>query len=315
MKRILIIVPFVIAVILTGCLKDKPNVDFSKDGVVAEITTASTSPTQNEPAAGLDNFKFANLTLPSTSPDPVEVMFTVNIASTNAPTKDIPITLAIDQQALANYISDPNNVQYEVFPDSTYAVQSLTGTVKAGNNNRLDTFYITFYPWKVDPAASYMLPLTITSAPGCTISGNLGTIYFHVVGNPLAGPYDVVGTRYNYSGVIGYNGGAIPAGYVSTAASPSPKTASPTTPTDVVMDYANLGGNGYQYVIHYDPKISTTAITVTANSTLAGAVSNFKVTLQTYDPVTRIIHITSTYNNGAGGSGSDRVIDEVFTHQ
>jgi hypothetical protein len=314
MKRFLIIISCVI-VVLTGCLKDKPNVDFSNLGQVAEISTASTAPTANEPASGLAYISSANLTLPSAQTDPDTVWFTVNIASDNPPSKDVPITLAVDQQALANYIADPTHVQYEVFPDSTYTLPTLTGTVKAVNKNRLDTFYVIFYPWKVSPAASYMLPLSITQATGCTISGNLATIYFHVVGNPLAGPYDVVGTRYNYVGVIGYNGGPIPAGYTGTVASPSPKSASPLDPTDVVLDYANLGGNGYQYVIHYDPSVSTTAITVTANSTLAAAVSNFKVTTQTYDPTTKIIHITSTYNNAAGGSGNDRVIDEVFTHQ
>jgi hypothetical protein len=38
----------------------------------------------------------------------------------------------------------------------------------------------------MDPTKDYMLPISITAAPGTTISGNMSTIYFHVVGNLLA---------------------------------------------------------------------------------------------------------------------------------
>jgi hypothetical protein len=313
MKRILIIVPFVIAVVLTGCLKDKPNVDLSKTGVVAEIGTANTAATVNEPASGLAYFNNANLSFPDTNS--YTVWFTVNIASDNPPTKDIPITLAVDQQALANYISNPDNVQFVVFPDSTFTISSLTGTVKAGNKNRLDTFFVTFNPQKISPAFSYMLPLSITAAPGCTISGNLGTIYFHIVGNPLAGTYNVTGVRYNYTGIIGYNGGPIPAGYVSTTSFPGTSAGVPVDPTDLALDFANLGSSGYQIIVNYDPSVSTTAISVSENAYMQTQVSNFKVITQTYDPVARVIHVVSTYNNAPNAAGNDRIVDETYTHQ
>jgi hypothetical protein len=311
MKKIFSILPVIALIFFTGCLKDKPNVDFSGLGVMSEITTASTSATVNAPAAGLDFFTGANLSF-SDPVAPATVWFTVNIASPNVPSKDIPITVAVDPQALNTYISNPNNVQYSIFPDSTFSFATKTGTVRSGH--RLDSFFVTFYPAKIDPTKSFMLPISITSAPGTTISGNFGTIYFHKVGNPLAGTYNVTGTRYNYSGVIGYTGGPIPAGYISTAASPSPKVAVPLDPKTITLDYANLGGNGYQYQIAWDPANPNT-VAVTPNSTLGGAVSNFLVTTHTYNPATKTIHITSTYNNGANGSGSDRVIDETFVHQ
>ena len=84
------------------------------------------------------------------------------------------------------------------------------------------------------------------------------------------------------------------------------------SPTVITLDYANLGPNGYQYVVTYT---APSTITVAANATLAAAVSNFTVFVQTYDPATKTIHILSSYNNGANGSGSDRIIDETFVHQ
>ena len=158
-----------------------------------------------------------------------------------------------------------------------------------------------------------MLPISITDASGKSLTSNQNTIYFHIIGNPLAGPYNVAGTRYNYTGSIGYAGGPIPAGYGSTATSPSPKFGAPLSPTVFTLDYANLGPNGYQYVVTYNP--TTSQITVAPNAALAAGVSNFTIFVQTYNPATKTIHILSSYNNGANGSGSDRIIDETFTHQ
>ena len=38
---------------------------------------------------------------------------------------------------------------------------------------------------------NYMLPISITTAPaGSTISTNFKTIYYHLIGNPIAGLYN-----------------------------------------------------------------------------------------------------------------------------
>jgi hypothetical protein len=310
MKRILIITSTAVTIALTGCLKDKPNVDFSstQSTYIAEITTSSNNPTPNAPSGGLAYFAGANLSLPSSQVTPDTIWFTVNIASDYAPTKDIPITLTVDQTALNNYISNPSNVQYSLFPDSTFTVPTLTGTVKAGENNRLDTFYVIFYPWKVDPASSYMLPLTITQAPGCTISANLGTIYFHVVGNPLAGPYnDSLANRYNYVGspapAYSYPGPEpAPASTLSLAAY-YPKFASPNSPTEVLIPYANNLGN---YIIDFDASYNLTV------STDVSGITAFTVIYANYNPATKTLHLITSYVNGAGNA---RITDETMVHQ
>jgi hypothetical protein len=311
MKRILIITSTAITIALTGCLKDKPNVDFAstQSTYIAEITTSSNNPTPNAPSGGLAYFAGANLSLPSSQATPDTIWFTVNIASDNPPSKDIPITLTVDQTALNTYISNPNNVQYQIFPDSTVTVPTLTGTVKAGNMNRLDTFYVIFYPWKVDPASSYMLPLTITAATGCTISGNLGTIYFHVVGNPLAGPYnDSSANRLNYAtnaGMPAYTyPGPEPTPVSTLPLAPYyPKFASPNSPTEILLPYANNLGN---YIIDFDASYN---LTVTTDVT---GITGFTVFYANYNPATKTLHLITGYINGAPAA---RIVDETMVHQ
>jgi Domain of unknown function (DUF1735) len=304
MKRILIIIPVLILTALTGCLKDKPNVDFSNLGYVAEIATASTSPTFNAPASGLEFFNSASLQFPAGDSIPDTVSFTVNIASPSAPTKDIPITLAIDQTALASYISNPSNVQFQVFPDSTFTFPATTGTVKAGSNNRLDTFYVIFYPWMVSPSASYMLPISITSAPGTTISGNLGTIYFHVVGNPIAGTYNQEWIRYNtatQTGTPAFDEQVGPSVFVPV----SPTTISVTSGTGVAyqVSFTNTGGVLSDFTVAFPG-------TGAGSASAAGITITGGPTVVTADPVNHIFTFNFTYLNS---SNAPRNITDKFT--
>ncbi|HZE82748.1 MAG TPA: DUF1735 domain-containing protein, partial [Puia sp.] len=101
----------------------------------------------------------------------------------------------VNDVARTSYIADPSKVQYLAFPAAGYKLLSTTGTIHAGR--RLDTFTVVFNHPQLDPTLSYMLPISITAASGTTISGNLNTIYFHIVGNPIAGTYSWDFTRWN----------------------------------------------------------------------------------------------------------------------
>jgi hypothetical protein len=206
MKRISIAITSLLALSLASCLKDKPNTDFTstQSQYVAEISTSNINSTPNAPSGGLQYFSGATLSFIGAA-DLDTVWFTVNIASDYPANKDIPVTLAVDNQALANYNAGGPPTTFTLFPDSTFSMPAKTGTIKAGQ--RLDTFYVIFNTLKIDPTQSYMLPISITSAPGTIISGNMGTIYFHVVGNPLAGVYTWNYTRWNASDTTGANSG------------------------------------------------------------------------------------------------------------
>ncbi len=181
MKKLLILIS-VVSVALTGCLKDTPPNDFSTVKPIVEM-----------PYSGFEYNASDALNLTS---DPQDVAFTVNLASVYPLQTDIPITVGYDAKALALYNSkQPATAQFEKFPDSTYSFTVTKGIIKAGK--RLDTFHVTFFTSKIDLSKNYLLPISILDAGGQTISGNFGTHYFHVIGNPLAGSYNWDFTRYN----------------------------------------------------------------------------------------------------------------------
>ncbi|GAC1592839.1 MAG: hypothetical protein NVS3B19_14640 [Ginsengibacter sp.] len=192
MKKLLIFIS-VVSVAFTGCLKSTPPNDFSTVKPIVEL-----------PYSGFEYLGSDALNL---TDDPQDVAFTVNLASVYPLQTDIPITVGYDAKALALYNSkQPATAQFEKFPDSTYSFSVKKGTIKAGK--RLDTFHIKFFTSKIDPSKNYALPVSILDAGGQTISGNFGTHYFHVIGNPLAGAYNWDFLRYNRSTPTGSLSGA-----------------------------------------------------------------------------------------------------------
>lgn len=179
------------AIILTGvfftsCVKDR-NVgpDFSNTDPVLELRT----PISN--IAGLANFGRAVI---GNLPD--EEQFYINLASANTLDHDLNVTIGIDQSLIDTYNADDNNaVKYELLPDSDYVLTKTTGTIVKGQ--RIDSFQVTFFKDKIDPVHNYMLPVSITDGDGILISGNQGTIWFHAIGNPLAGAYYQSFYRWN----------------------------------------------------------------------------------------------------------------------
>jgi hypothetical protein len=315
MKKILIAFFSIFALFLGGCLKDTPNVDFSSVSAHAEFEYPGGAG-GNGLGSGLEFFSGAALLFPPTD-DADTMFFMVNIAAPNPLGTAVPVTVGFDQAALDKYNADTNNtIKYNKMPDSCYSFVSTTGTVPA--NKYLDTFYFIFYPSKfanLDQTQSWMVPVSILTASGSAISSNFSTIYFHTIGNALAGTYNSSGTRYNYSGHISYTyPGAYPP-WLSTLdlSAYSPKIASPVTTTQLSMPFSNLGGAGYALLVTFDP--GTFAITdVQPNATLAGGVSSFKVHYANYDVPSKTFHFITQYNNDPGGNGNDRIIDETFVH-
>lgn len=78
----------------------------------------------------------------------------------------------------------------------------------------------------------------------------------------------------------------------------------------MTVDYANLGGSGWQYVITYDG----TNISFDGNATLLAGISagSFVKKSISYDATTKVIHVVSEYTNTAGNG---RVVDETWTKQ
>lgn len=291
MKKISISIPVILLLFLTGCLKDKPNVDFSNLGYVAEISTASTNGTTNAPSGGLTFYNGATLDASITGID--SVMFTVNIASDYPPTKDVAVTMAVNDAARAAYISDPSKVQFKVFPSNAYTFAKTTGTIKAGS--RLDTFWVVFNHANLDPTQSYMLPISIASATGTTVSGNMSTIYFHIIGNPLAGTYSSEWIRYNQASATGTPDFDVPDQTAFTPVSPTTVSIPSGTGVNYLLSFVNNGGTLSNFTVAFPDSgpgsPSDAVITITSGPTIVLA-----------DPVNKKFTFNFTYNNSAGAA-------------
>lgn len=290
---------------LGSCVKDRNDLatDFSNLQPLVEIRD-NISGIGND--AGLANFGKASLNF---SGDPHTQSFYVNLASVYPMNKDLTLTLGVDQAALDAYNADPaNTVKYELFPDSLYSFTQTSVTIKAGE--RVALVSVEFFPTNIDPSKSYMLPISITDAEGVNISGNFGTIYYHVIGNPLAGIWvDQAGSNRTLFATTIADGTIVGIADLEGLA----KVMSPDDATHARIDFADLGTSGWQYVITYDQ--ATGSFAVDANETMAASITagSFKLLEPpTYDPATETIHIKSQYTNSVG---SERLIEETLVLQ
>src|SRR6185312_7272397 len=142
---------------LQSCLKNNSfYTDFSKGKPVVELPLAATH--ANSPFA----VSFDIATAPTT------YYVVVNVASVNKPTSPVTATLAIDQAYLDSFntaqtAADPDNyVPYELLPDSTYSISSLSATIQPGH--REDSIPIQLFTSKIDASHLYVLPFKIVTS-------------------------------------------------------------------------------------------------------------------------------------------------------
>lgn len=145
---------------------------------------------------GMATFSKSALTFPVTDLSDT-AFFHVEYAGNTVASKDVVVKFGYDATALTTYNSTQSaSGQYTKFPDSIYSLASTSATIKAGQNYS-SAIPLVVYPSKVDASKNYMLPITITDGGGNQISGNIKTIYYHLIGNPLAGTYTWDFTRYS----------------------------------------------------------------------------------------------------------------------
>lgn len=179
----------------TSCLKKNDmNIDpDEKTGTVLELQfiEGGSGTTIN---SGMQYFSGGALTYDAShASDTADI--NVNIAGPSTFSKPVTVTLGVKADAiLDNFGSD--SIRYELMPDSLYKFVSKTVTIEAGK--RISPAQIIFYPSKINPTKSYMLPVVVQDAgESLKVSGNFGIIYFHVIGNPIAGAYLWDFYRYN----------------------------------------------------------------------------------------------------------------------
>jgi len=318
MKKIILVLSlcFFAALIFSSCLKDT-TIKQGLDSLGSVV---------NVQYSGLNYFaQSAVVTAGATAP--IENTFTVNIANADGKLtdKDIVVKFVIDDTKRLAYNADPSQLDYELLPDSTFSFPTRTATIKAGTNQV--TLPITFYPNKVNPSKLYMLPITLVEASGMVISGNFSTLYYHIIGNPLAGLYNLTGTRTNYIGSKPWPGppAPFPVGGtdVTTAAYTTPTVAVPIDASTVKIVFGNVpeplpvGGSAYNYITGTDAAFSNITFTQGDNfnagySAISRYVLNYTAPTATQKAKFRLI---TKYNNTTGNAGNDRIIDQTYVQQ
>lgn len=181
--------------------------------------------------------------------------FVVSLAGASTFSKDLNITLGVDANAVNDNIGS-DDIDYKLMPDSLYTFITKTAVIKAGE--RSAKFHVIFYPSKIDATENYGLPVTATNDGSVDISSNFGTVYFHAIGNPIAGSY-----KWNYDR---YNTADKSDALHSTSFAGHETILAPVNPTTVRAETGYLG-------VHY-------LITLTNTD---GVLSNFKAVIDPDD--------------------------------
>ena len=107
--------------------------------------------------------------------------------------QDVNVNINVNAGAIAdNHAND--GLDYALMNNTQYKLLSTTGVVHPGKTPYTE-FRVVFYPRNIDFTKSFILPVTVTNDAGITVSSNFSTVYFHTIGNPIAGLYKWSFTR------------------------------------------------------------------------------------------------------------------------
>jgi len=121
--------------------------------------------------------------------------FAVTVQGMAKADRDINVTLSTPEDALDDYIAT-DGIAYAMMPSNAYNLLSTTGTIPKGKS--YVEFQVVFHPSVIDLKKNYMLPISIASNDAnLPIASNYRAIYYHSIGNPIAGLYSWEFIRYS----------------------------------------------------------------------------------------------------------------------
>ena len=258
LKSFFLITSGFLILIMAGCVKEKTATftDFS--------TTSDFVVLQN---SGLPTFKASNIN--TSSGDTVRRLVRVDLASANSSNGPVTVNLGLNNAVIVTY-NAANGTAFQTLPAGSYKILSPILTIPAGQHYAETT--VEFYSKKFDPSVSYLLPVSIVDASGKALSSNLNTIYYNIIGNPLAGVYTWDFTRFNSSDTTGarngssFTGRTIAASPLSATSLLFPDSYTQTfiSPTGgYVLSFDNTGGVLSNFKVALDPQ---TVLDIPANS-------------------------------------------------
>ena len=227
--------------------------------------------------------------------DTATLTLIVNLASVNLPTSPTQVTIGVDAQQIATY-NTANNTSFQIVPSASYSVASTSLTIPAGQQYAQTT--VSFYADSLDPSVSYMLPISITDASGHALTSNQNTVFYHIIGNPIAGTYEQYFSRWLAADSTGGSGTA---NYYN--ADFGPTSFSPSSPTEV---QATSNAFGEVFTIDFSNNagvLSNFSVSFPANeAALLGLPSFGPPTFEVEDHANGYYKIVYPYVNGAGAT-------------
>ncbi|MCY7423285.1 MAG: DUF1735 domain-containing protein [Chitinophagaceae bacterium] len=181
---------FALGVSFASCLKDKAY----EDGLYGAVRNTEGGKYVSIVTAGLQNFSKSSILISTSSADvkTVEVIVSLDLGEKSSAPQTVKI--GIDNSKIASY-NTANSKNFEPVTSDMIKLKATELTIPAGESYAKTT--IEVYQNKFDPSKSYLIPITILEAPGATMSANLNTRYFNIIGNPYAGAYKHDFTRFN----------------------------------------------------------------------------------------------------------------------
>lgn len=238
--------------IFAACVKphDATFTDFSKTGDLVIM--------QN---AGLSNYTATSF---SRGSDTIKLTVRVDLASKEIPTSPTTVKLAVDNAAITSYNAANPQPGYVILPSANFKLVSNTLTIPAGSHYAETILEV--YTKGLDPAVSYMVPISITDAGGKALSSNANTAYWHSIGNPLAGTYNWSFYRWN-----GTTDTTTPPN--STVFTDQPTAISPLGPSTLLFPESYIN-------TFVDPSDGITLNFTNTNGTFSNFVATFSNTLK-----------------------------------
>ena len=297
-KSALILCP-VISVGLTSCLKDK---DYDK-GLIQSVHATGAVPKVVEiklTAANTSNFLTASYD--NSNNDTVVDLIPVNLATADAASQDIHVTLTANPALVTQY--NANNGTDYADPSSMYTVQN-DGVVTIPKGSHTGYLQIKFKPSEF-LGANWAVSFVISdiAESGYTISGNLNTGIVAIgIKNAYEGNYNTSGERTRY------NGATEASGVLDMFTISGVNYFATLNSNTIAGQLADAGSGG------------TVALTINADNTVTvsnppgGAypdLTNTSGKTSTYDPATQTMHFYASYHNA---SGNLRTVDETMVKQ
>ncbi len=265
----------VLAVFLTGCLKDD---NFDDGTIQSNHTTGNLIKPIELKISATDNTKFATVSVNSSPNDTTSDFLPVVLATSEPATEDIHVTIELADSLVSNY-NDANDAGYKIPEDSIYQIPSLVVTIPKGSN----TGYLQIkyhIPDFVGRDLALGFKIVSVQEAGYTISGNFndGVVALAV--------------KNKYDGVYKGSGTMVHPSYGGTYTNKDENMI--TSGANSVSFQLNTTVS-FSAAVDLDVDQATNLVTLTSNSV---DLDPYDTASNYYDPTTQTFHLDFGYSGG-----------------